>query len=151
MEARRVLQFFSDMDAAPVCICNCSATHLAFDTPDAETSPHWTVGAVSKTFEFTSHQIVRTMLKTNQHAALLSAFETNWQTEMENHATYRALALTELDPRRRYVMRGLAAAEKHHARLWAAEISSLGALNRIIKATRTDALAPFRVPASWAA
>ena len=65
------------------------------------------------------------MPTTNQHAALLSALEVNWQTEMEDHATYRALALAELDSRRRYVMRGLAAAERHHARLWADEISSL--------------------------
>lgn len=62
----------------------------------------------------------------NSQVDLLSALEVNWQTEMEDHATYKALALTEHDPRRRYVLRGLAAAERHHALLWANEISSLG-------------------------
>ena len=41
---------------------------------------------------------------------------------MEDYATYRALALGESDSRRRNVMRGLAAAERHHAHLWADEI-----------------------------
>ena len=44
---------------------------------------------------------------------------------MQDHATYKALASKELDARRRNVMRGLAAAEKYHAGLWAAEIATL--------------------------
>jgi VIT1/CCC1 family predicted Fe2+/Mn2+ transporter/rubrerythrin len=57
--------------------------------------------------------------------ALLSILEANWQTEMEDHATYRSLALGEPDSRRRNVLRGLAAAERHHACLWADKISAL--------------------------
>ena len=45
---------------------------------------------------------------------------------MEDYATYRALASGESDSRRRNVMRGLAAAERHHAHLWADEIAVLG-------------------------
>lgn len=45
---------------------------------------------------------------------------------MEDYATYKALALGESDSRRRNVMRGLAAAERHHAHLWADEIAVLG-------------------------
>jgi hypothetical protein len=45
---------------------------------------------------------------------------------MEDYATYEALALGESDSRRRNVMRGLAAAERHHAHLWADEIAVLG-------------------------
>ncbi|ADW71354.1 protein of unknown function DUF125 transmembrane (plasmid) [Granulicella tundricola MP5ACTX9] len=44
---------------------------------------------------------------------------------MEDHATYKAFAARESDPRRRNVMRGLAAAERHHAHLWAHEIGTL--------------------------
>ncbi|MBB5059923.1 VIT1/CCC1 family predicted Fe2+/Mn2+ transporter [Granulicella aggregans] len=58
--------------------------------------------------------------------ALLAILQSNWQSEMEDHTTYKALALAELDARRRNVMRGLASAEKHHAHLWAAEIAVLG-------------------------
>jgi len=47
------------------------------------------------------------MLETTEHRPLLSALEANWQTEMERHATYKALARTEPDSRRRNVMRGL--------------------------------------------
>jgi len=55
----------------------------------------------------------------------MSLLEANWQIEMEDHATYKALASVELDSRRRNVMRGLAAAERHHATLWASEIDAL--------------------------
>ncbi|WP_263384812.1 VIT1/CCC1 transporter family protein [Granulicella arctica] len=57
---------------------------------------------------------------------LLAVLEANWQAEMEDHATYKALALGESDSRRRNILRGLAAAERHHALLWAEEISTLG-------------------------
>ncbi|SNS71738.1 Predicted Fe2+/Mn2+ transporter, VIT1/CCC1 family [Granulicella rosea] len=65
------------------------------------------------------------MEKIAQAPVSLSILESNWQIEMEDHATYRALAMAELDSRRRNVMRGLAAAEKHHADLWAGEIAAL--------------------------
>jgi VIT1/CCC1 family predicted Fe2+/Mn2+ transporter len=65
------------------------------------------------------------MHKADDIPSLLAILEANWQSEMEDHATYRALALAESEPRRRNVMRGLAAANKHHARLWADEIDVL--------------------------
>ncbi len=83
------------------------------------------------------------MSPANQHAALLSALELNWQTEMEDCATYKALALIERDPRRRYVMRGLAAAERHHALLWADEISSLGGPKLIYHGNANGRVASF--------
>src|SRR5258707_3757280 len=58
---------------------------------------------------------------------LLAALEANWQAEMEGHYTYTAFAKGEVDPQRRNALRGLAAAEKHHANLWAGRIQELGA------------------------
>ncbi len=58
---------------------------------------------------------------------LLAALEANWQAEMEGHYTYAAFAKNEDDPQRRNALRGLAAAEKHHADLWAGRIQELGA------------------------
>src|SRR6266851_3364144 len=58
---------------------------------------------------------------------LLAALEANWQAEMEGHYTYAAFAKDEADPQRRNALRGLAAAEKHHADLWAGRIHELGA------------------------
>jgi VIT1/CCC1 family predicted Fe2+/Mn2+ transporter len=57
---------------------------------------------------------------------LLAALEANWRAEMEGHHTYSALAKRETDPQRRNALRGLAAAEKHHAGLWAGRILELG-------------------------
>src|SRR5271156_368673 len=71
------------------------------------------------------------MLKTAADSTLLIALEANWQTEMGSHATYVALAVKELNVRRRNVMRGLAASEKYHADLWAGRIRSLGAATPI--------------------
>jgi vacuolar iron transporter family protein len=56
---------------------------------------------------------------------LLAALEANWQAEMEGYHTYSALAKREADPQRRNALRGLAAAEKHHASLWAGRILEL--------------------------
>ncbi|MBB5345454.1 VIT1/CCC1 transporter family protein [Tunturibacter empetritectus] len=57
---------------------------------------------------------------------LLAALAANWQAEMDGHYTYSALAKREDDPQRRNALRGLAAAEKHHADLWAGRILELG-------------------------
>jgi vacuolar iron transporter family protein len=57
---------------------------------------------------------------------LLAALAANLQAEMEGHYTYYALAKRENDPQRRNALRGLAAAEKHHASLWAERIMELG-------------------------
>lgn len=52
---------------------------------------------------------------------------------MENNATYQSLARDEHDPRRRNVMRGLAATEMHHAQLWADEIAALSGTPPVYK------------------
>jgi VIT1/CCC1 family predicted Fe2+/Mn2+ transporter/rubrerythrin len=57
---------------------------------------------------------------------LLAALEANWQAEIEGFNTYTALAKEETDPYRRNALRGLAAAEKQHADLWAGRIRELG-------------------------
>lgn len=58
---------------------------------------------------------------------LLAVLEANWQAEMEGHYRYTAFAQGEIDPQRRNALRGLAAAEKHHADLWARRIEEVGA------------------------
>ena len=58
---------------------------------------------------------------------LREAIEGNWQAEMTGFHTYSALASRENDPQRRSVLRGLAAAEKHHAELWAGRLQQLDA------------------------
>ena len=66
-------------------------------------------------------------MTTSENKRLLAALEANWQAEMEGHYTYAAFAKGEVDPQRRNALRGLAAAEKHHADLWAGRIQELGA------------------------
>src|SRR5271170_5148616 len=62
----------------------------------------------------------------SDNSKLLAALSANWEAEMEGHFTYSALAKGESEPQRRNALRGLAAAEKHHADLWAGRIKSLG-------------------------
>jgi VIT1/CCC1 family predicted Fe2+/Mn2+ transporter/rubrerythrin len=57
---------------------------------------------------------------------LLHALTANWRAEMEGQCTYSAFAKDEADPQRRNALRGLAAAEQHHADLWARRIRELG-------------------------
>jgi vacuolar iron transporter family protein len=66
-------------------------------------------------------------MTSSDNKKLLAALEANWQAEMEGHYTYTAFAKGEADPQRRNALRGLAAAEKHHADLWARRIQELGA------------------------
>ena len=61
-----------------------------------------------------------------ENKKLLVALEANWRAEMDGHYTYSALAKREDEPQRRNALRGLAAAEKHHADLWAGRILELG-------------------------
>lgn len=65
------------------------------------------------------------MTSPNQ-SKLLAALEANWEAELDGHLTYKALSEKEADPQRRNALRGLAAAEKHHADLWAGRIRALG-------------------------
>ena len=64
-------------------------------------------------------------MQASRNTKLLSALEANWQAEMEGHYTYTALAQKETDAQRRNALRGLAAAEKHHADLWAERVQAL--------------------------
>ena len=64
-------------------------------------------------------------MEASRSSKLLSALEANWQAEMEGHYTYTALAQNETDAQRRNALRGLAAAEKHHADLWAKRVQAL--------------------------
>ena len=64
-------------------------------------------------------------MNSSDHKRVLNALTANWQAEMEGHFTYTALAKAESDPQRRNALRGLAAAEKHHADLWAGRIREL--------------------------
>ena len=66
-------------------------------------------------------------MTSSDNKRLLAALEGNWQAEMQGHYTYTAIAKDEVDPQRRNALRGLAAAEKHHADLWAGRIHELGA------------------------
>jgi VIT1/CCC1 family predicted Fe2+/Mn2+ transporter/rubrerythrin len=64
-------------------------------------------------------------MNSSDHKRLLNALTANWQAEMEGHFTYSALAKAESDLQRRNALRSLAAAEKHHADLWAGRIREL--------------------------
>ena len=58
----------------------------------------------------------------SENQKLLAALKANWQAEMQGHHTYLAFAEKEADPQRRNALRGLVAAEKLHADLWAGGI-----------------------------
>ncbi len=57
-------------------------------------------------------------MNSKQKEELIKVLKENWQTEMESHYAYQALAEAEQDSRRRNALRGLATAERHHADLW---------------------------------
>lgn len=61
------------------------------------------------------------MITTDQ-ASLLVVLEENWQAEMKGYSAYLTLPQSEAEPQRRNTLRGLAAAERHHADLWAGRI-----------------------------
>jgi VIT1/CCC1 family predicted Fe2+/Mn2+ transporter/rubrerythrin len=65
-------------------------------------------------------------MTSSENEKLLHALRANWQAEMEGECTYSAFAKDEADPQRRNALRGLAAAEQHHADLWARRIRELG-------------------------
>ena len=64
-------------------------------------------------------------MSSKQRDALIAVLEENWQSEMEGFHTYRTLSEAEPEPRRRNALRGLAAAEQHHADLWAKRLRDL--------------------------
>ena len=65
-------------------------------------------------------------MTSSENEKLLHALTANWKAEMEGQFTYSAFASEEPDPQRRNALRGLAAAEQHHADLWARRIRELG-------------------------
>ena len=64
-------------------------------------------------------------MSSRQNEELIKVLRENWQTEMAGHHTYQALAENETDSRRRNALRGLAAAERHHADLWSNRLREL--------------------------
>ncbi len=66
-------------------------------------------------------------MSSKQAEDLIRVLEANWQTEMEGYHTYKTLAEAETDPRRRNALRGLAAAERHHADMWSNRLAELDA------------------------
>ncbi len=83
-------------------------------------------------------------MKASRQSKLLAALDANWQAEMEGNRTYLTLAEKESDPQRGKTLRGLAAAEQHHADLWAARIRELSGPEPVYKGAPTghaDALA----------
>ncbi len=62
-----------------------------------------------------------------KHDLLVQAIQANWKAEMQGFATYSQLAEQARDPNTRRTLRGIAAAEKHHADLWADRLHALGA------------------------
>ncbi len=65
-------------------------------------------------------------MSAKDEAKLLQVLEENWQTEMKGYYTYLTLSQLEEEPGRRNALRGLAAAERHHADLWAGRLRELG-------------------------
>src|ERR1700741_1934003 len=61
-----------------------------------------------------------------QQKQLITALESNWQTEMAGYYTYQSLAEAETDSQRRTALKGLSLAEMRHADLWAERIQALG-------------------------
>jgi predicted membrane protein (TIGR00267 family) len=89
-------------------------------------------------------------MKNGKRDKLLAALEANWQAEMEGHYTYTALAEKETDPKRRHALNGLAAAEKHHADLWAARIRQLHGLEPVYKGAPTGQAESLAAPSGGA-
>ena len=60
-----------------------------------------------------------------QTAELIAVLKDNWRAEMKGYYTYQSLSEAETDPRRRNALRGLVAAERHHADLWSKRLKEL--------------------------
>src|SRR5579875_2683575 len=65
--------------------------------------------------------------RTSKEEKLVEAVQANWKAEMQGFATYSRLAEMAKDGNTRRALRGIAAAEKHHADLWADRLHALGA------------------------
>jgi len=66
-------------------------------------------------------------LTKNNTDRLIEALSSNWQAEMRGYHTYDTLSGQETESHRRRTLRNLALAERHHANLWAARLTALGA------------------------
>jgi vacuolar iron transporter family protein len=73
----------------------------------------------------------------NKRRQVLKILESNWQAEMQGYHTYETLADRETDPVRRGAFRNLAAAEKHHADLWAGRVRALGESDPVYEGSKT--------------
>ncbi len=67
------------------------------------------------------------MTRTSKEGQLIEAIQANWKAEMQGFVTYSFLAERAKDQNTRRALRGIAAAEKHHADLWADRLHALGA------------------------
>src|ERR1700684_2732548 len=67
------------------------------------------------------------MTRTSKEEKLIEAIQANWKAEMQGFVTYSHLAERAKDQNTRRALRGIAAAEKHHADMWADRLHALGA------------------------
>lgn len=72
-----------------------------------------------------------------QTVELIAVLKDNWQAEMKGYYTYQTLAEAETDPRRRNALRGLAAAERHHADLWSKRLKELDGSTLVYRGKQT--------------
>ena len=88
--------------------------------------------------------------RTGKQEKLIEAIQANWKAEMQGFVTYSYLADRARDPNTRRALRGIAAAEKHHADLWADRLHTLDAEvpafeqrpdERVIEAQQTGGMA----------
>ena len=76
-------------------------------------------------------------MKGKPNDELIAVLKENWQTEMRGYYTYQTLSTAETDPRRRNALRGLAAAECHHAELWSRRLQELDGSTLIYRGQKT--------------
>ena len=72
----------------------------------------------------------------NKRREVLKILESNWQAEMQGYHTYQTLTDRETDPAQLSAFRSLAAAEKHHAELWADRIRALGGSQPVFEGSK---------------
>ncbi len=70
-------------------------------------------------------------------AELIAVLKDNWQAEMKGYYTYKTLSEAETDPRRRNALRGLAAAERHHADLWSKRLQEVDGSTLVYRGKQT--------------
>lgn len=90
-------------------------------------------------------------MKYKQTAELIAILKENWQAEMKGYYTYQALSEAETEPRRRNELRGLAAAERHHANLWSKRLEELDRSPSVYRGKETGDAESFALIVSYSA